>query len=157
VKKLFFIIVLFAVPLQLQAFDFHGIKAGMSKDQVYQALKLLGAPAPSETVSLVQMSAAEGLKGVKWSPRSISFHYDHEDRLYSITLSYPVSLRRSEDPPVTGLRGTAFRSALEKKYGATLEIKEVLRGITALEAKIVDDERLERFLSHLINEAKAAI
>lgn len=156
-RNLLFVLVFLLFPVHVQAFDFHGIKTGMSKDQVSEALKYLGAPAPNERVSLVQLSEGQSLKGVKWSPRSISFEYDHEDRLYSLTLTYPVSLRGPNDPPVGGMHGLAFRSALEKKYGATLDLKDVLRGISVLEAKVVDEKRRDRFLSHLIKEAMGAI
>ena len=105
----------------------------------------------------MQLSGDQGLKGVKWSPRSISFDYDHQDRLYSVALTYPLLLRGPNDPPVAGMHGIAFRSALEKKYGATIEITEVLRGFKQLEAKLVDDKLLERYLSHLTKEAMAAI
>ena len=41
VRNLLFVLVLVMFPVHIQAFDFHGIKTGMSKDQVSEALTAL--------------------------------------------------------------------------------------------------------------------
>ena len=136
------IVLLLVCPLHVHAFDFHGIKSGMSKDQVAKSLEALGARAPNDKNSVGLLP--KGLNSVEFSPSQIKFSFDHEDRLYSLVLVYTEAFGIELD----GVPGRAFILAIERKYKATLE-----RERDTVFATLVDEKRYERYVAHLVGEA----
>ena len=88
------------------AFDFHGVKSGMSKEQVSSALNRLGI---SDSSSYVDVGD-DGISGVKPSPRFLSFGYDHQGKLYQMNIDY-LFIKKD----LTGPQTEAFKEVLEEK------------------------------------------
>jgi len=135
-------ILVLVISIPAHAFDFHGIKSGMTMKQVSDVTKQLG-------VSLSQDGSItigdKGLPGVKLSPERITTAYDDHGRLYQLTLVYPLldyatnQLREYSDP-----EREALKLALENKYQAT-----VITGKARYYVQIVDREMLESYVSYL--------
>ena len=130
---LFAIIIFLSTPSF--AFDFHGIKSGMTESQVSSALKKLGVSDPDSSYASL---GDNGISGVKPSPRRLSFGYDHEGKLYQMNIDYVFI---SEG--LTGPQTVAFKAVLEEKYKAL--IKDDKYGYEAI---LIDQKMLDKLISH---------
>lgn len=138
--KKYLLILLFAItlPTSAFAFDYHGIKSGMTKDQISKVLSGLGVnKAPNEVSRLSDVQ----LKGVAIMPYIMSMEYDYEGKLYKLKLTY-MGHRLPE-----GVNTLAFHQALTEKYKAEIEIEKA-----SLTATIVDEKMMLKNILHYKNE-----
>lgn len=136
--KNYLFILLFAItfPTSAFAFDYHGIKSGMTKDQISKVLSGLGVnKAPSEVSSPILVQ----LKGVAIGPSLLSMEYDYEGKLYKLELIY-TSFPKD-------VNAVALHQAITEKYKAEIEIEG-----GSLTVTIVDEKRMLKNILHYKNE-----
>jgi len=135
-----------------QAFEFHGIKSGMSKEAVSAALTSLGVAQDKYNQVDLLTGDIESLKGVKHSPIMLSFTYNDKDQLYKMQVNYRGDLSTP--------RGLGLKLALEDRYKAEVKetaIKFYSISIESLVILLVDEKILnstiarykEKYLSEL--------
>jgi len=124
------------------AFDYHGIKSGMTKAEVSEVLKGLGATQDKyNQVDL--MGKDKKLKDVNESPIMMSFTYNYEDRLYKLQLNYLTDQ--------TGPRGLGLKQALEAKFGAEVtegRLKLYSTSIDNTVAILIDEKMVKSAIAH---------
>lgn len=108
------------------AFDFHGIKSGMTKEQVMKAMSKLGAKKAG-----YPDNKWEGFKSITFSPHTALTEYDYAGKLLELQLGYSTyKFSRS--------KMAAIKSVLKSKYKAI--ILELDNGLGA----ILTDEKILR-------------
>jgi len=129
------------------AFDYHGIKSGMTKAEVSEVLKGLGATQDKynqvDLMGLAGMIKDKKLKDVNESPIMMSFTYNYEDRLYKLQLNYLTDQ--------TGPRGLGLKQALEAKFGAEVtegRLKLYSTSIDNTVAILIDEKMVKSAIAH---------
>jgi hypothetical protein len=114
--KKYLLVLLFTITFSTSsyAFDYHGIKSGMTKDQISKVLSGLGVNKVPDEVSYL---SDVQLKGVAIMPYILSMEYDYEGKLYKLELTY-MGHRLPE-----GVNTLAFHQALTEKYKAEIEFE----------------------------------
>lgn len=122
-KKLAFIIGLAVFgTTYAQAFDFHGIKSGMTKEEVRDAMAAIGATG--------YLGGWESFKSIAFPPNRIVDGYDHTGKLMQLQLVYRIYGLSS--PALSALKSTletrlkAVVLELEKVIFATVSDEDIL-------------------------------
>jgi len=112
-KKLI-LALLIIIPINSNAFDFHGIKSGMNNEQVSSIIKQLGASQDKYNQVDLLSGDVKALKGIKKSPILISFEYNDKDELYKMQINYRGDLSYPS--------GLGLKLALEQLF--KVDVKE---------------------------------
>jgi len=140
-KYIYVLALLFSIPAY--AFDYHGIKSGMSKSEVSAVLSKLGTTQDEYNQVDLLMGDVKKLKGVKYSPIMISFTYNYDGKLYKMQLNY------YQDQ--SGPKGIGLKAALESKFKAVVRegrVKLYTSSIDTTVALLIDDEIVKKSIAH---------
>lgn len=122
---------------EAKAFEFHGIKSGMSEEEFAQTISALGGAYNKGRVKMPD----DGLSGVEFSPLHMSPEFDNNGKLYSITISYLPLL-------MDGVRVGPFKAAFKRKY--KVDISEEIDGRSViLQAILIDAKLADAFFKHV--------
>ena len=122
------------------AFEFHGIKSGMSETEFSSALEHLGGRYSNGSVDLNE----DGLTGVHYSPTILTPSFDHNGKLYQLKLIYlPISMDEIRIGP--------FVKAFAKKYDVEV-VEKKLSGSLVLEAVFMDKALANALFQHATQE-----
>lgn len=144
-KIIIFLTLTFA--FNTHAFDYYGIKSGMSKEEVEVKLKSFGVSQDSYNQVDMITGDVKSLKGIELSPIMISFTYNFEDKLYKLQVNYRGTLSNPN--------GVALKSALQEKFKITpieSEVKVYSISIETLALMFLDDEIVSSTVSKLKQE-----
>ena len=134
--KIFILTLFILVPVSVQAFDFHGIKSGMSNKQVSTELTKFGISQDKNNQVDLITGDTKNMKGVKHSPIMIYFTYNDKDQLYKMQINYHGDFSTPS--------GLGLKLALEQLYKT--DVKET-------EIKFYDTIRVESLAIILINKS----
>jgi hypothetical protein len=127
-KIVFLITVVFLTTGYAQAFDFHGVKSGMTKEQVEQAMTAIGAKN-----ARYPDNKWEEFKTIDFPPLTVLTEYDHAGKLMELQLGYATN--KLSSPAIS-----ALKSALETTFKATIhELENVLAVIVTDETILKND------------------
>ena len=121
---------LILATFQSLAFEYHGIKSGMTRNEVAQSMAPLGGNKSKHS------DTWSDIKNIPFPPQDIELIYDHNDRLYRAVLRYWVA-------NIPDAQASALRVVLPEKYGAVIagNSQEVV-------AVFTDDLLLEKSIEH---------
>ena len=114
-KNYFFVIILCITSFTLNAFEYHGLKSGMSKEEVQSILKCKYSSSCSfgddDSEDNIALDAFFG-EIKPYQLKEISFAYTNDNKLWRIILKF--------EKPMFGIaRPAGFKTALEEKYPDT--------------------------------------
>ena len=142
------------ISANAQAFEFHGIKSGMSKEAVSAVLEsLVVAQNKRYGYEVAQdelvydsngVDNIKSLKGVKHPPLSLSLKYNDKDQLYAMEVVYRIDLSEPD--------GLGLKLALEHLYKAEVKVTRRFGSLFLVDEQIFNStiaRYKEKYLSEL--------
>ena len=141
-KKIVLFLFMVLLIQNAYAFDFHGIKSGMFKNDVMIAFKNAGGyKFPSTNGNEEVMRFKD--KIIKKAPNNVEFFYTHDSILYEMVLTY--------DDIKNKIEKDAFITAMKRKYNSYFEEIHVYEDLYVLKFVLRDESIVQQEMNYYIN------
>jgi hypothetical protein len=119
-------ILILILPMQVHAFDFHGVKSGMTKEEVSKSMKSLGAKNGK-----YDKSKWEEFKSISFPPHVAVLKYNHNEKLMEMSLGYSTY-------KLSTTAVDALKSVIKSKFKGTILELENTVGVVLLDVNIMN-------------------